>query len=220
MSSEPSCISRKAPESDRKPPDILGVAYRITRAQYTKVIASEGGGIAYKDVELQAVPVEDKDRAKTGDELTVRTLVAKLERSPWPRPSQRYMDIITTGALEAQMPQDYQRYLEAIGVYQGPHKAKTRIGAAIFLALFGPVMQAMEMLTKSSIKPNGYAPRLVIWLVRWTVVMIWVLHDTIFAPIFGRGDGRETAVMAANGEACVIENLPLLEKKALPDLIV
>lgn len=72
-------------------PDVLGLAYLITEEQYRRVIGSEGGGIAYRDVLVDAVPVDESDREKTGTGIGVRTLVAAIERHPEPLPSKRYM---------------------------------------------------------------------------------------------------------------------------------
>ena len=72
-------------------PDIIGVAYLITASQYIKVLGSEGGGIAYEDIEVDAVPLDETDREQTGPRLKVRTLGAAIERYPPPKPSKRYM---------------------------------------------------------------------------------------------------------------------------------
>lgn len=77
--------------SDTEIPDVLGIAYLITADQYVKVLGSEGGGIAYEDIEVDATPVGEKDREQTGERLKVRTLGAAIERHPPPRPSKRYM---------------------------------------------------------------------------------------------------------------------------------
>ena len=76
---------------DAAVPDVLGVAYLITADQYIKVLGSEGGGIAYEDIEVDAVPISPQDQDRTGKKLKVRTLGAAIERHPSPKPSKRYM---------------------------------------------------------------------------------------------------------------------------------
>lgn len=66
-------------------PDVIGLAYLISSEQYRKVIASEGGGIAYDDVALCARVLKD------GTSLPVRTLKEAMSRLPPPKPSKRYM---------------------------------------------------------------------------------------------------------------------------------
>jgi hypothetical protein len=52
-------------------------------------------------------------------------------------------------------------------------------------------MGALEKITNDSIGEDGNAPGIVVWLVRFTMWVIWLVHDWIFAPVFGRGDGQE-----------------------------
>ena len=81
--------SREKPPTKR--PDVVGVAYLITADQYQKLIGSEGGGIAYEDVEVVGKPLSAVDEAKTGPRISMRTLTALLSRFPEPAPSERYM---------------------------------------------------------------------------------------------------------------------------------
>lgn len=54
-------------------------------------------------------------------------------------------------------------------------------------------MGLMEKITNMTLRQDGYAPTLVIWLVRVTMFLIWFSHDVFFAPLCGRGDGRSEA---------------------------
>ncbi|KAJ8069769.1 hypothetical protein OCU04_000187 [Sclerotinia nivalis] len=175
----------------RSTPNVLGVAYLITQEQYIHMLASEGGGIMYTDIELDAVPLTAKDREATGPMLKVRTLVVvpMMERVPWPLPSERYMQIITSGSRENQMPDSYQGYLESREVYPPPSSKRGKLGASIFLSIWGPIMGLMEKITNATMSSDGRSPSWVIWLVRSVVLMVWWTHDTFFAPVFGRGDG-------------------------------
>lgn len=93
--SEPSfgSIAPRQPSSTEKAqlPDVIGVAYLITLEQYKRVVASEGGGVAYTEICLVGEPVAQEDRDKTGDRVRLRTLGSSLMRRPIPFPSQRYM---------------------------------------------------------------------------------------------------------------------------------
>ena len=91
--SEPSFSSIRPRDcaSDLGQVEVVGVAYLITQIQYRKVIASEGGGIAYNDLSLRAVPVYAEDEAKTGHSIQVRTLGTAMSRRPCGLPSTRYM---------------------------------------------------------------------------------------------------------------------------------
>lgn len=191
-------------KSDWCIPDVLGVAYLITQDQYVRVLGSEGGGIAYDDIEVEAVPVEKQDADVIGPKIKVRTLGSAMERIPWPKPSRRYMNIILAGSSEVKMPEMYQRYLESINVYEPPERRRTKAGAALFLRFWGPVMAIMEKITNATIREDGYAPGFVIWLVRFIMAVIWFTHDVFFAPLFGRGDGNnleETSAFKSEQES-------------------
>lgn len=70
---------------------VIGTAYQLSPGMYKKVLASEGGGIAYAEVEVRAEVLkhdEDGLRGPPGN-LPVRSLVTVLRREA--RPSVRYM---------------------------------------------------------------------------------------------------------------------------------
>lgn len=101
----------------------------------------------------------------------------------------KYQNVLREGAMEIKLPMVYQQYLADWPYYEPQQSTWTRFGASIFLALWGPVMAAMEVLTKASLQEDGTAAPLIVSLVRSTLWLIWACHDYIFAPIFGRGDG-------------------------------
>ncbi|KAF2446657.1 hypothetical protein P171DRAFT_453958 [Karstenula rhodostoma CBS 690.94] len=168
-------------------PDVVGLAYLITKDQYRRIVGSEGGGIAYRDIELQAEVLDN--HKYPGKILPVRTLAEAMSRSPPPRPSRRYMKLLLDGVEEAKLPSEYQQYLREIPTYQPPSSFWAAVGAKMFIALFGPIMLFMEIITHQTMKDDGTAPRWVIWLVRSGMMVIWSVHDYLFAPVFGRGDG-------------------------------
>lgn len=72
----------------------LGTAYLVTPEQYFHIIASEGGGIAYREIQVEVglIEVEGKLQCQKNDcKMTARTLVTVLQRLPEPRPSERYL---------------------------------------------------------------------------------------------------------------------------------
>ncbi|KAF2729069.1 hypothetical protein EJ04DRAFT_516215, partial [Polyplosphaeria fusca] len=186
---------REDSEAEQGQPDVAGVAYLITLAQYQKVVASEGGGIAYNDVLLDGVSVEDEERTQClgGSRglggLQLRTLAAAMTRWPQPTPSGRYMTLLRDGAHEIGLPSAYQTYLADIPVLDPFPSARTRLGAKVFLAIWGPIFSALEKLTKFNLRRDGTSPLWVIFVVRNTILVMWAVHDYIFAPLFGRGDG-------------------------------
>ncbi|OJD30971.1 gliotoxin biosynthesis protein [Diplodia corticola] len=176
---------------DVKAREVVGVAYLITAEQYIHLVASEGGGIAYADIAIPAVPVGAEDEAMTGPTFTVRTLGTILRRDPPAFPSQRYMGLLTDGAADAHLPDDYQQFLQNLPVYEPPRNLMRKIGAYLFLAFWGPVMYLVEKMTMASLRPDGNAPAGTAQVVRFVVYLMWSYHDCIHAPIWGRGDGMD-----------------------------
>lgn len=120
-----------------------------------------------------------------------------------------YQDLIVHGATEASYPEDYQKYLRAIPVYKPPSGGPRRVGAALFLTVWVPIMALMEKITKAAIAWNGddsgNAPGAVIWLVRTIVMLMWWHHDHLHAPLWGRGDGLDQGDGAADGQRVDLE---------------
>jgi hypothetical protein len=93
------------------------------------------------------------------------------------------------GAEEAHLPTEYREYLETIPRYNPPREKWTKLGAFIFLAFFQPVWHLLDNITHSNTGADGNVPPHIVWLVRGVIFLIWFIHDWIFAPVFGRGDG-------------------------------
>ncbi|KAI0549810.1 hypothetical protein F4679DRAFT_545655 [Xylaria curta] len=186
---------------------VLGTAYLVTPSQYADIIRSEGGGIAYKETSVRVTPLKALTKlasnnlyeASNEDPSEARTLVSLMIRLPAPCPSQRYMNLIVYGAMESRYPSDYQLYLKSIKTYQPATHPRARFGAELFLCLWIPIMVMAERITKLSIAwfgdECGNAPYAIILLVRAIVKAMWWHHDNIHAPIWGRGDGLNTAAI-------------------------
>ena len=72
--------------------EVEGVAYLISRAQYIKIIASEGGGVAYREATFFAERSRKKGEVEIyGDRIMVRTLINAIFTTAPGRPSVRYM---------------------------------------------------------------------------------------------------------------------------------
>ena len=69
-------------------PDVNGIAYLISSEDYAKIVASEGGGVAYSNIELEC-----KALGQTGlaTPKTVRTFGSAVQRNCTSKPSARYL---------------------------------------------------------------------------------------------------------------------------------
>ncbi|KAI1821874.1 hypothetical protein F4861DRAFT_431264 [Xylaria intraflava] len=190
--SEPSYGSISPLSHDQTGVQLIGTAYKLTPEKYAQVLSSEGGGIAYAEIEVRAQTVsqdEEKGPAQGVRSFAVRSLVTVMRREA--RPSIRYMGLLRAGAEEADMPPSYQEFLAGLQTYSPPTGLLPSTGAALFLAFWVPIMSMAEKITKASLKRSetGNAPTWVIGLVRFIVFIMWLYHDYIHAPIWGRGDG-------------------------------
>jgi hypothetical protein len=90
---EPAFASIQPAPKEEKPSkrSVIGLAYLVTQSQYRSIIGSEGGGIAYSEISVDAEPLTEKDATLTGPRVVVQTLGTALVRCPAGRPSERYM---------------------------------------------------------------------------------------------------------------------------------
>ncbi|KAL6834283.1 hypothetical protein J3E69DRAFT_326495 [Trichoderma sp. SZMC 28015] len=175
--------------------DVYGTAYLVDREAYYSIIASEGGGTAYKEIAVQAerISAGAEKESHIPQSLVVMTLIRGYAATIPRCPSQRYKDIMVQGAEEAQLPASYRSFLDTIPTYRPPKSASRLVGAKIFLAIWVPVMMVAEWITNMTANADGRGncPRWVHAFVRLVLVAMWLHHDLVHARIFGRGDGLE-----------------------------
>lgn len=69
------------------PPPVHGIAYLLSYPDFRRVVGSEGGGVAYREITVTGVKCNDA----TAENLTMTTLTAKYPRRPNAAPSLRYV---------------------------------------------------------------------------------------------------------------------------------
>ena len=82
------------PHVDEKPtnvPEVAGVAYLIFLSDCAKIIASEGGGTAYSDVELDRKMLDEQKLEHSEWPKRVRTLGTAIKSREGNKPSVRYL---------------------------------------------------------------------------------------------------------------------------------
>ncbi|OJJ45962.1 hypothetical protein ASPZODRAFT_17392 [Penicilliopsis zonata CBS 506.65] len=176
--------------------DVQGTAYLVTRAQYASIIASEGGGIAYREVVVWAEALHDEDVQHLGGQrIMVYTLTNAMTRIPQGRASMRYLHMITSAAEDIPFDEAYHKFLAALRPYTPPQTRKQKAGAAMFWLLWTPIITMMEKTIARTVDldKGGNAPNWVAVLMRFVVAALWFSHDWVFAPLFGRGDGVDEA---------------------------
>ncbi|KAI1917597.1 hypothetical protein LOZ53_006195 [Ophidiomyces ophidiicola] len=182
------------------PPPVHGTAYLVSHEDYISIIGSEGGGIAYDEIEVlaQSVTQDGDNKMPIRSPFKVMTLVRAYGPTVPRHPSKRYLDLLIEGSHEAHLPSTYESFLYSIPSYQAPNSGWRKIGAALFLALWAPIMKVAEELTKATANSDGQGncPAWVQGLVRLILVVMWFHHDFIHSKVWGRGDGLDQ-----NGDA-------------------
>lgn len=167
--------------------DVIGVAYLITSKDMSRIRATEGGGIAYKEVLLEAMLLDeahDMERA-----IQVRTLISRTPSSPERRPTIRYLNLLIRGAEENHLPADYRRYLSNLPVFTINSSCRYRIGSATFLYFWRSVQKGLEWGIRSFKDDSGTVPSWFISIFNVLLTTMWFQHDFFFCYLFGRGDG-------------------------------
>jgi hypothetical protein len=183
---EPSFSSIR-PRLDEKDPDVIGIAYLLTREEYERLLLTEGGrGGGYMEIDVSATPLMDLTKEKK-EPIVCKSLSTQTPReNPHPLPSARYIKIIRNGAAEHQFPSSYRQYLDNISHY-AISSWKTEIGRILFLMTWLPIVVVVMTLTGQKSK-NGAIPK---WLQRLQQLVfsgMWGVHDKVFSKIFGPGD--------------------------------
>jgi len=174
------------PRQTEKDPDVIGIAYLLTREEYERLLLTEGGRDGgYAEIDILVKPLLDLTNEKST--IQCKSLSTRVPREdPHPLPSARYISLIRTGAAEHNFPATYQSYLDNLPIYTIA-SWKTEVGRILFLMLWLPVVLFIFAMAAQKGK-NGEAPRWVKRLQIWAFSSMWRMHDSWFSPIFGPGD--------------------------------
>ncbi|CAI7649998.1 unnamed protein product [Penicillium pancosmium] len=83
------------------------------------------------------------------------------------QPSARYLDLITTGAREHNLP---------------------KVGKVVILLLFGPIILSLFALCKKLAGPDGRSPAWLLSLLNLIFATMWNSYDYVFKKVFGDGE--------------------------------
>lgn len=188
---------------------MVGVVYEVTLSDYGHIIATEGGGAAYQDILVSCHPLDDGEATVPDIPVTpafkARTLFAPALPSSAPgkqssvggrfqRPdpsyaqaSARYLKLITDGADEHGMPQEYKDYLHDLQPFTITSQ-KQLLGQFIFLSLWAPFILLVFAIGKMVQDKKGRAPKWYADLMQGLFASMWRTYDNFFKPLFGDGE--------------------------------
>ena len=97
------------------------------------------------------------------------------------------MKLITEGAKERNLPNEYRLYLDDIGSYTITTRGQ-RIGRFIFETLWLPFVMLIFALNRKLADKKGKSPQWLRLLTQGLFVAIWHSYDSFFKPVFGDGE--------------------------------
>ncbi|KAF2831118.1 hypothetical protein CC86DRAFT_282137, partial [Ophiobolus disseminans] len=165
---------------------VHGVALLLSAADFIKLIISEGASVAYKVVDATAHPLNG------AEQFEVRTLVARqMYRFQSSRcPSERYMGSLAKGESEQKLPPWYQNHLSNIRVFRASDSKRWKLGRWLFETQWQPITSLVARGTRRFKDEAGNVSAWYLLMFDILLYSMWTQHDMVFAPIFGRRDGR------------------------------
>ncbi|KAK1833746.1 hypothetical protein QBC39DRAFT_253796 [Podospora conica] len=207
---------------------LIGVVYEVTREDFAKIIATEGGGASYTEILVPCLPLparvsvpekppgpdlprpfvartlfaprlpdvpdadEDEDDPETPPPAPpswFRRLLLPVRRPDpeYAQPSPRYLKLITDGAREHELPDEYQEYLQALGGYRAT-TWRQKIGRVLFYGFWWPLFVVVIFGSRVFADDKGKVPP---WVAAATTVMfnlVWMSYDGVAESIFGDGE--------------------------------
>lgn len=186
---------------DRWKKGLIGVVYEVTPEDYRTIIATEGGGASYQDVvvdcyalstgatTVHAIPDGPSFKAHTllsphGSEGGGR--ISRPDPS-YAQASARYLKLITDGAEEHSLPEEYLAYLYSLRPYTIT-TYKQRIGSGIFLTIWLPIVMGLFGLSKTLADKDGKIPSWFAKIMGIIFQAVWLSYDRLFKNVFGDGE--------------------------------
>lgn len=188
---------------------MVGVVYEVTPSDYAHIIATEGGGASYQDILVSCHPLEDgidfvpdvpvtpAFKAHTlfapalppsapGNQPSIGGRFQRPDPS-YAQASARYLKLITDGADEHDMPQEYKNYLHDLQPYTITSQ-KQLLGQFIFLSLYAPFILLLFAIGKMVQDKKGRVPKWYAELIQGVFASAWRTYDGVFKPLFGDGE--------------------------------
>ncbi|KAF2003514.1 hypothetical protein P154DRAFT_520107 [Amniculicola lignicola CBS 123094] len=195
---------------DRWHKGMVGCVYEVTPSDYAHIIATEGGGQAYKDIMVTCFPLpNDKDTVPVYPDtgaFKAHTLFAPSTTPPsqdlrtterfsrpdpsYAQPSARYLKLITDGAAELALPSEYQTYLKNIRPYTVTSR-KQALGQSFFAATWLPFITFLFALEAMFQDDKGKSPKWLGVLSGWIFLAMWKSYDVAYKKVFGDGERSE-----------------------------
>lgn len=206
--SSPSLAKKNDYHKDHWHKGLVGVVYEVTKEDYATIIATEGGGSGYQDIVVACYELpagsETVDPAPHTASFKAHTLFApyvspgepsdpcsggRISRPDpsYAQPSARYLKLITDGAEEHSLPDEYRSFLYNLRPYTITRN-RQRLGQFIFLSIWMPIVLGLFAASKVFVDDKGRLPG---WMIAVSTAVfrgVWVSYDRFFRGVFGDGE--------------------------------
>ncbi|KAH0536349.1 hypothetical protein FGG08_006775 [Glutinoglossum americanum] len=194
---------------DRWKKGLVGVVYEVTKKDYATIIVTEGGGSAYKDVVVTCYPLPEGNAVPENPQTSpfqAHTLFSPRPSEPPPgktapkragrahrpdpsyaQPSARYLRLLTDGADEHDLPEEYRLYLRDIRPYTVTTN-RQRFGQFLFMSVWIPVVYVLIFMQRIFGDKRGRSPKWLIEASRTLFNRMWASYDGFFKDLFGDGE--------------------------------
>lgn len=226
---------------------LVGVVYEVTKEDYAKIIATEGGGSGYQEIVVPCLAIppriqvpenpggiipkpflahtlcmpilpdlpqkpgdgkgakrtqysdsednsgggdDDNDDDDGGNKGWWWRFIRRGRQRPDPdyaQPSERYLNLLRTGAAEHELPDEYQAYLAALRPFTTT-TWRQKVGKAVMGLMWGPLLMTTFGLGSLIADDKGKVPTWYAGCMTGTFSCIWVSYDWILKPLFGDGE--------------------------------
>ncbi|KAL2161673.1 hypothetical protein VTH06DRAFT_8235 [Thermothelomyces fergusii] len=187
---------------------LYGVVYEVTRDDYAKIVATEGGGAGYDDILVPDGEEDGKERSARCPRRPgwLSRLLAPVRRPDggYAQPSARYLKLLVDGAREHDLPHDYQAYLGALQPYARTTR-RQEWGRAFFLGFWAPLLLLVMIAGRRLADERGRSPAWVAAAAAVIMNLVWMSYDCVGKRVFGDGErtvepkGEDRVLLAGSG---------------------
>lgn len=186
---------------DRWHKGLIGTVYEVTPEDYRTIIATEGGGAGYQDIVVDCYVLPEGAKSvnpvPSGAPFRAHTLLCpegvdnggRISRPDpsYAQASARYLKLITDGAEEHSLPDEYLAYLYDLRPYT-ISTYRQRIGSVLFLGFWLPIIMALLSFSKMLADEHGRFPGWLVKVTEFVFEMVWRSYDVGFKTVFGDGE--------------------------------
>ena len=218
------------PEGDepRWEKGLVGVVYEVTKEDYNRIIATEGGGSSYKEIFVPCLVIPPRMNVPENPSdgvprpFIARTLCmpyipkygsgeedslgeegeggkkgwwwwlsrrAQRPSEDYAQPSERYLNLLRTGAAEHELPDEYQTYLAELQSYSAT-SLRQKVGKTLMIGLWGPPLIGVMMMGQLFADGDGRMPAWMMVVSSMIFRGMWGTYDMLFKRVFGEGERR------------------------------